>query len=824
MKKAFFVFILFILISGITGGPSRETVFAEETVSEEEPGLFFITDVFDAAYYTPSESEGRIFKGKENGIHLYQLFDKVNYSESGYELVLVKTTGTQKTIRIPLRMESYLFEETSLLVWGKRKVGLLFQYEFHRFNADLVATESLVIQDVGYASFPSMVPLEGKYYFAGNASSDLSTFSAYAQEKTLGQSDAAILILNQNLTWHDVWLYGGVNNERFTVIHHHNDRFVVTGEKSSLGGGDFSNVGQADQEKGMLIEIDENGNITNGLYFNHDKYYEFCFLTVLIDDYAFVNIYAEDNEENFIYKVNLSDFTVVWGIEASEAVETTMNVQRMTKGSESVLIITGSNNFGHPIVAGISVLDGEVIGSKNLMFYYNVNSIKNVEGTIRMMGDEVTFVNNKVVYLAKEIALEQYKVEKNNTKICSRLSCDMEDVSNVTMTTWLGEVSIEDRILPSNFSTTVHGDYPMTYRYRLPSGRTIDQETMIRVVFYANVVEGGLYGLGFKIHFTGIGQLNGTPIQSGKAINSAGNYQLTTLDNQGESTIIAFTIENGIMFSGDNNTIWNIECDKQELLEVRIRIFNPDQLEILAVIIDQTAYPHFTISPDFETITIDILSPDQHGIHLYLIEKIEYDYHGETRSLEIDSLIIINVLKQIPQIQLQEESSGNKHINLKVLFEDDDQAIINIKAILYENDNPIRSKEINLVNGEFSFEQLRTNTSYKATLLVTYNLGNNVRSTIEIARITFFTLKEHISLGSVTITKKGAFLEEAVILLSNTGSQLMLSSVIVDGHELLKPSTIKQDMTLYVAVGAGSVVLTGVAIAIIRHKRKTNMT
>jgi len=822
MKKNLLKSFLFVCLFNVIIITVIQSASAEVQITQDEDGNNYYKEIIDAAHYTPSTGEGRIFKGNKNDIFIYQLFDRVNFLEAGYEVIISKYGNSSITKRIPLRLDSFYFDDNNLVIWGRRKVNFLHQYEIYKYDSNLNLINSLVLNDVGYASFHSMLCIDNQYFFAGGASGNSPAFLSYNQGKDLAQTDAVIMILGSDLSMSDVWIYGGNNHERFTAINYIGGNFLLTGEKSSIGSGDFSNIGQENQEKVFVTKIDQSGQIINTMYFDHGGTYEYSFSSIILDAYIYVSVYIEDTEENYIYKVNSQSFTIEWGIEISDSAQQYLSLSKLVKASESSVVIVGSDINGKLALHAISALDGDFLGytGVDISFHLSFAEIRN--GVLRLVGDNIEVVNNKTEYFAKVITLEQYKVEKNIEKVCSRILCNLDKNDNVEVSSWFGSVTFLGRTLPSEFSQNIHGTYEMDYLYALPSNRQITIESSLSVVFYSNIIEDGVYGLGFKVHFTGTGTLNGNSFISGRGINTPGNYQLVTKDNLGIDTIINFTIEDGIIYSGDNNTVWNIECEKNELLEVKIHINNPDSLEILNVIINQTSYDNFILSEDYQTISIEIIAPAVSGLALYLIDKVEYDYHGEVRSLLIDSLAIINVLKTTPSIVLVEEASTNKSINLKAEFVDIDQAIINLKVVLFENDNPIRSKEINLINGEFNFEKLRTNTSYKAVLVVTYNLGNNVRSTVEIVEVSFFTLKENITLGSVTITKKGISLEEAIIYFSRNSTNLVLSSVKIGGKELISSSEPKDDNTLYYLVGGGSIAVMTSTIYLVSLKKKKN--
>ncbi|HOI46626.1 MAG TPA: hypothetical protein PLR26_02720 [Bacilli bacterium] len=818
MKKII-LFIAITLSLSIVHINNYKTTLAF-SIDENDETSFYDLSTIDANYYNQTSSEGRLFKHAHKDIYVYQLYDRINYLESGYEVLIRKISTPQKTLRLSMRLEGYYFDDDFFLVWGKKRIGINYDYVFYKYDNSFALQEEVYLTNVEYASFTDVIKINGFFYFCGGASGNNINFSQYNQGKTLDHSDAVVMIMNADLERIDMWIYGGTNHERFTNIEYHQNNIVLIGEKSSVAPGDFENIGQMNQEKVMLVSLSLTGEIQEAIYFDHNAVHEFSNQLVVHDSFAYIHIYVEDLESHYVYKINLTNFEIEWGQFTEDLLNEYMAITHIIIGNENTLIIVGTDIEGKIAIAGVHVLDGDFLGMIKNPTNFMCSSIRVEQGLLKLYGDNVEIINNKTEFFAKEIQVDHYHIDKNVDKICSNVSCPLEDTSHIQVSSWFGYPVLQNRTIQGNFSPSVHGTYEMDYYFKLDSQKSVHIESNIVVPFYANIIEGGIYGVGYKPIFTGMATLNNEPFLSGRSITQPGNYQLAITNHEQESTVLNFRIENGILYSGDQNTIWNIACEKGDVLEIKVSIHNPDKLDILNVYINNTPHQYYELNDTKDELIIDVLAPTIAGIHHITISKIEYDYHGDARSLIIDAIAIINVLKTVPSVQLIEENSTNKMIQLKALFSDVDQAIINVKAILYENDNPIRSKEIHLNNADFNFEQLRTNTSYKATILISYNLGDHIRHVLEMVEIQFTTLKEHISIGNITITKKGLFLEEAIIQFSKTNTNLLLSSVKVDGKEMIVHQPTNEDNTIYYIVSGVSVFVLVTTYFIIRSKKK----
>ena len=499
---------------------------------------------------------------------------------------------------------------------------------------------------------PYKIAVTDKIFISGQLDND-----AYIEKRSLDGN----LIFNVSL--------GGDGYEEFNDFIVTDKYLYVVGAKDAVScGSEFKNIGQSGEIKSFITKLDKSLMIVDNIYFDNKKPNEritsICFdekfVAIINDKY----IYTFDSNFENIKKIN-NDLT----------------------GYQKYLI---NNNVYLAMDENLSLfsLDGKKL--------YDV--AKN-EKFITAYLDNVALVVLKKYddhYLKKE---PLYLTHDNY---------DINSMLNLNVSSLFGDVSVEFEKVDGYFEYRLSGKYDGIYKIIFKNGKKIEFKNDIIVSDYVNVVDNGIYKLGFALDFFGQALLDDEVIYNGHN-PSSGEHKLVITDNNGNEKIYNFIVVDDYYKDNVNDyTKVNIVINKGSFATVSYAINKP----VVDVIVNGNSYKHYTATEN--EVNIKFYASEKDGIDEYLINKIIFS----DSIVDINDFYYVRTLKDSLSIE-PSYFIEKDYLITKFNISDVDRAFSYVKRSITGDER----KESKIIYKNDS-DNLIINSNDEASFSICYDLGN----------------------------------------------------------------------------------------------------
>lgn len=401
-----------------------------------------------------------------------------------------------------------------------------------------------------------------------------------------------------------IHFYGGTTDEIITDCVYNNNEIYVCGYKSPFGEGDFGNGGKYENsvfvakinskyEVEKTIILDEDNNIKSFDFYDGSLYLA-----------TSSSIYSFDENLNPLYKNKYDDIIV--GVIINE-------VGVMSIVFENKILIRDflTNDYIEIIIEGkvLEVNDVILIGSD----------------------DKKKIVDVILLYR------------------CNMKSVDEE----MQLYSILGRCKSLEKNFSPRLDKQVYGEYELQYGYTTIGG--IDGKISFKYVIEkeANVSDGGIYPIGFRLRFNGKGYLNGEKIIDNYQIQNQGEYVLELVGSNNEKYSITFYVSlSQIDFAENENRDSDMEVYSNEKVTIKFKVKFSENIVLNYVVINGGRIYDFYYDKTIETLFIPIGDIEGIGRYIYNIERVYYNISDKEYYKDINERYVINILEKDVEISV----------------------------------------------------------------------------------------------------------------------------------------------------------------------------
>lgn len=498
-----------------------------------------------------------------------------------------------------LKNGNYLFLYRTDAAWEVQE----FDFSGKLLRSEVLIKNPLLLKDAVYTD---------ALYLSGSITVYQEDFLLERRENRAGE-DAIILCFDEDYGLRDVRIYGGYLNESICKLVPAEGCFYAVGRKDPESGGDFGNGGR--QANSVFVaRLSENLELED---------YEIlaCSATPL----AFVHhkdaLYLALPDR--LYKFD-SDLNVL----LKKRFEKNYRGARITSYDKLLF-------FGEEEVEIVDILD---FGSETLSSQY-----LREDAEIGIFPDAI-IVDGFRYDLA---SLEDFVVFERHVP---------EIESPKTVRTVFGEAEFLEELSEPHFDPQVHGEYLKEFRFRSASEIFFSVFRKVEVPLRANVSEGGIYPCGYRLQFTGHGELDGKTVLNNHVLDREGSRRLILTDNSGKKTEINFTVSKAqTEFRETVATVWDFEAEAGEPFFLELPLSGIGERIIKSVVVNGEEIRDLLYDPAAGVLTIP-LEENVPGIKHYYFERLLYFEDGKLLNLPLRQLVTVNLLEQAPRISMLEIS------------------------------------------------------------------------------------------------------------------------------------------------------------------------
>lgn len=449
-------------------------------------------------------------------------------------------------------------------------------------------------------------------------------------------------------------LYFENANITFVDAVYYDNNFYVWGKKEGHSNNlEIENIGNYQDTKSILFIFDYNLNVKSIKYFNHQGQVEEVLYFNIVDNYLFYVF--KTNTDYYFYTSNLN--------------LTSNKLVRQESGNIFKMILSVNNDYlSFYQKDELLFFDGNneiMLGAYNLIYdLFIENGMLNI----------IHYCNGNL-YLTK---INEYHINKVEPIIISYEKGNVDFDKDLN---YLDEIDIKSYFVKTEvycntkFLRNIHGIYNIELLVKRKDLEDIKLSGQVIVNPYVNICDSGVYCKGFVLKFLGDASLNGQKINSGHSINECGEYELVISNNLQESTIYNFIIVDDYYIKNQEHQIYDTVVFTNNMLDVQM---NLESIVCKEVIVNNEAV---LFEQKDNIIIFHIPAGDSSGVKNYILNKII----TENSEYVINKEFKVNILKQIPNIEILENDSINPSFLINV--SDPDQTVKFLEIILTNETN-----------------------------------------------------------------------------------------------------------------------------------------
>ena len=558
--------------------------------------------------------------------------------------------------------------------------------------------------------------------------------------------------------------FGGRLNDYFYKLEFFEDEFIVAGKKDVLTGGDFGNGGKRD------------GSI---------------FITSISNEFEILDI------------VTLEDNSSIIGLEYYKDYLTLVSEDAIYKFASNLELVLSNVINEKTLEYKIAFTNKLIIFSKEKIIIYdwiNFKMLTKIDLDFEIINlkkfPNILFINNNS-YL--DIA------SLNNLKYVDEIYLDV--IPSYEIETMFGKATLIEEISEKPFNNLIYGIYLRKLKYKSKFGLEFTVEFESKVNLEVNVTEGGIYPVGYNLHFTGDAYLNENPILNNYSIPTSGKYTLKLVGINNEEYICNFeVVDEQIKFTEEQVIDYDIITKKDNYYYLSLS-YSGNLDNIYSVIIDGEEYFDLVIDKEEKILSVKMKALLESGLYYYVFDSICYEEAGNLRKHPVNKIYVVKVLEDIPNINLFKIDKFNYKLELI-----DDKVTRYFYLTYFVNNEEVFLKyPIN--NNKVNIPRILHNSKIK--LGICYDLGDKSYQKIELMELEYAEVNEN-SILEIELTK----LEDNSKELNFKINKKNLETIkVMDEVVFIKEV---RSYEIYIIIGVVLAVLSFITCYYIRSKRLKN--
>ena len=473
--------------------------------------------------------------------------------------------------------------------------------------------------------------------------------------------DACIYVYQSDLQLIQKICLGGEALERWVHIEQKEDMLFLFGEKKAYSmGSPFLHVGNVDDMKSFIVQLDKGFQIVNSFYINEQTEYEIFFDIALgEEELAFIiqdernqyHLYRLDMELQKIEKYNLSE---QFSFQHIKVVPVRSHPRSFifiyTFQQKLYYAIWRDEKWNHHEIAPCSSIDFAVIEKG------------------------VLHVFSKLFSSCEHFEITEYHILKQDGYIYNRYDQDPKDTSHI-------EIASDFETLTINYSeksdTTISlshsGTYQAIYEVEKEDGSYFEVTTPYVVPRYINIINLGIYKVGYSLLFTDELTVDGQTVYNGEKLKTPGLHTLIHHTKETTMTYIIYITNQDAPNLEDR--LHQIDMYLMPNTSIDYQITLSENEIVREVIVNQLSYP---FQQEDNNIWISLPSAIPGQIMIYDISEIILE---NGRKIPIRKVWNIYTLKRLPHIEIEvlEQNIYYQSIN-------QDDAILDCLVEYYQDD------------------------------------------------------------------------------------------------------------------------------------------
>lgn len=674
------------------------------------------------------------FDKEENFEFIYEEFEKEEIVQTidEYSLILNEKfylKSSNNIIEIGEYEKAKMFFINNELIIIASSYGGLYKISVNR---DLELKDEIVLIREGITSDWNGYMENEKIYLFGKSNERNENISNLPH---LSNDDCFFFVIENNNFKENY--YGGSLNEEFINGLVINEEYYICGFKNSLGDGDFGNGGK--YEKNVFItKINQEFNVDKSI--------------VLDENEDIIGIFEYKNIvylvlENSIYCFNKS----------LDLVNKKVNNYRVlvSKMSEEGILALFSENL-------IELIDLNNNTSEKIDLEFKIEEA--------YLWDEfIVLKSGNYWYIADVICLEEYCCKENY------------NVGFEKLFSLFGVCSLNDVSFSPYLDYQVYGEYDVSLKYETIGGIGYTHLSIHNIEKEVNVVNGGIYPLGYRLRFTGKGYLDGKMIYNNYQLSTEGKHILELIGANSESEQISFEVnKNQIEFNDIEKRNSDVEVERGEKFSLKFNLKIDEKCKITKVIINGEEYTDLAYEEKNCILFVRCDPLMEEGIYTYNIERVYYSDEINEYSKKIEEKVIVNVLN--PRLKM---NLINLSENLFFYIDCTDyyNTARYFKIVAY-NQSEEYVYNFPISNNEILLKNLKNNTDYKVDIYMVSDINSHNLISTPIMNLSTFSTNGEIYVGSIKILKFEDSLQRFCIEIDEEFMEKELEEIIVSGSSV----------------------------------------
>lgn len=463
-------------------------------------------------------------------------------------------------------------------------------------------------------------------------------------------NDACIYVYTKDGIQICKYQYGGIAKESFLRIKICNNYMYIIGQKNGISEGSiFKNVGNNDDIKPFIIKMNSSFKVVNEFYINIDTEYE------RLNNFDFDS-----------FDGNIS-FTVETFDKRFFHYELDYELQ-LVKHYELLLPIKYTN---------ISKLNNKSYLIKNVNYYYlgfkDIDTWHIVSLTDINKVDNVELVNGNIVitnYSNNQIntyKISEYHIEYIDDFIYQYPYYDYQSTNHFKVESYLEQLNfVYDNVANQSINLQKSANYIAKYYAIKQDQSLINIETNYIVEPFINIINEGVYQIGYKIFFTDEVIMNDVKIINGETLQEPGIY---ILKHNGKNYTIY--VKEKIYHSFGNDYL-NADCFLTKYDKAIYQITLNSNKQVSKVIVNEEEYPFI----QNENEIVLNFAIDNNNFVSYYIDSIVF---SDNSNLKINKRYTLKRVLDYPTLKL---TYDNDILNYQII--DEDRTIFDVVVKMYK--------------------------------------------------------------------------------------------------------------------------------------------
>lgn len=446
-------------------------------------------------------------------------------------------------------------------------------------------------------------------------------------------ADACIYVYETDLQLVQKICLGGDALERWVQIEQKEDKLFVFGEKKAYSkGSPFLHVGNVDDMKSFIVQLDQGFQIVNSFYINEQTGCETFFDIALgEEELAFIiqdghnqyHIYRLDMELQKIEKYNLSEQFSFQDIKV---------VPVKSHARSFIFIYTFQQKLYY------------TIWRDDTWQHYEIAPCSGIDFAIIEQG--VLHIFSKLFSSCEHIKITEYHILKQEEYVYDRYHQDPKDTAHLQVASDFETLTIHyseqnDGII----SLSRSGTYQAIYEVEREDGSHFELITPYVVPRYINIVNLGIYKVGYSLLFTDELMVDGQYVYNGEKLKIPGWHTLMHQTKESTSTYTLYITNQDAPNLEDR--LYPIDGYLMPDTSMDYQITLSENKRVQEVIVNQTSYP---FKQEGTNLWISLPSATPGHVMTYNISEIILE---DGQKLPIHQVWNIYTFKRLPQIDIE---------------------------------------------------------------------------------------------------------------------------------------------------------------------------